>query len=72
MMEYPPVSKSTSNQISSHTGQAPDTLLTQVPKDVTPICQGHIQSNSNSSLEMAVEESGGVAAILFLVAKVTI
>ncbi|KAL4238058.1 hypothetical protein ACF0H5_002769 [Mactra antiquata] len=70
MMEFPPVSKTTTNQIPSHTGYAPDTLLTQVPKPVTPVCQGQINMDANTSLEMAIEESGGIAAILFLVAKV--
>ncbi|XP_053374768.1 lysosomal-trafficking regulator-like isoform X2 [Mercenaria mercenaria] len=70
MLEYPPVSKLIPNQSPSNLAYAPDALLTQQPKVVTPVFQGHLHSNSSTSLEMAIEESGGIAAILFLVAKV--
>ena len=46
-------------------------LLTQHPRMVTPVVQGDLGSKVNCTLEKSVEESGGVAAILFLVAKVT-
>ena len=70
MLEYPPVSKLAANQSPSNLAYAPDAQLTQQPKVITPVFQGHLHSDKSTSLEMAIEESGGIAAILFLVAKV--
>jgi len=47
-----------------------DTLLIQQSRSIDPVCQGHLHSNHSTCLEKAIEESGGMAAILFLVAKV--
>ena len=55
---------------SSFTTDTDTILLTQHPRLVTPVVQGDLGSKVNSTLEKSVEESGGVAAILFLVAKV--
>ena len=37
---------------------------------MTPVVQGDIMPKVSSTLEKSIEETGGVAAILFLVAKV--
>lgn len=47
-----------------------DTLLTQQSRNVDLPCQGHLHSSNTSCLEKAIEESGGMSAMLFLVAKV--
>ncbi|WAR10400.1 LYST-like protein [Mya arenaria] len=57
-------------QLPSNSLYAPDDLLTQQAKVITPVCQGHLSNNSCTDLEKAIEGSGGMAAILFLVAKV--
>ncbi|XP_052767805.1 lysosomal-trafficking regulator-like isoform X2 [Mya arenaria] len=68
MAEYQVMQKPT--QLPSNSLYAPDDLLTQQAKVITPVCQGHLRNNSCTDLEKAIEESGGMAAILFLVAKV--
>ena len=45
-------------------------LLTQQPRLMTPVAQGDIVPKVNPTLEKSIAETGGVAAILFLVAKV--
>ena len=37
---------------------------------MTPVVQGDIMPKVSSTLEKSIEETGGVAAVLFLVAKV--
>ena len=45
-------------------------MLTQQPRLMTPVVQGDLVSKVSCTLEKSIEESGGVTAILFLVAKV--
>ncbi|KAL3873258.1 hypothetical protein ACJMK2_036396, partial [Sinanodonta woodiana] len=60
-----------SGQLAANLGLTPDmAMLTQQPKQINPTIQGNIRADINLSLEKAVEESGGLDAILFLVAKV--
>ena len=46
-------------------------MLTQQPRLMTAVVQGDLVSKVSCTLEKSIEESGGVTAILFLVAKVT-
>lgn len=45
-------------------------MLTQQPRLMDPVVKGDLVSKVSCTLEKSVEESGGVAAILFLIAKV--
>ena len=71
MSLYPSVSRSNQSQVSGNLGYIPDGLLTQQPRVVSPLVLGQIQTTVNHSLERALEETGGMAAVLFLVAKVS-
>ncbi|KAK3604703.1 hypothetical protein CHS0354_008265 [Potamilus streckersoni] len=69
---YGAVSKGNmSGQLAANLGLTPDmAMLTQQPKQIIPTVQGHLRADINLSLEKAVEESGGLDAILFLIAKI--
>ena len=68
MFEYPPVLRT--HQLQNTSLNPPDEYLTQQPKVVTFISQGHLYSNSSNDLDKVIDESGGMATMLFLVAKV--